>query len=317
MVGERRLISSINNDTNTLIQHHVPESYSTLSLENLKVTTYPENASSVTPVIVVTLDRPRQRNAFTLRAMEDLESLFPKFDVDERVKCVVLTGAGDTFCAGIDLQRGFDAMGRTEKLLDNRDPGGRINLAISRCRKPTIVAMNGSAAGIGMTMTLAADIRIAHASSKYVFPFSQLGITMESNWSFFLPRLIGYSNAIYLLTTSEPQRGDSKFFSSLFHEVYDERERVLSRALEIAILMAEKTSGLASPPTPEETHILESAIGFSISGSSDVKEGVDSFFEKRIPKFEATLEKDGPPIYPWYREVDFGLTRPKKASSKL
>lgn len=155
--------------------------------------------------------------------------------------------------------------------------GGRINLAIFRCRKPTIVAMNGSAAGIGMTMTLTAAIRIAHASSKYVFPFSQRGITMESNSSFFLPRLIGYSKAIYLLTTGEPQRGDSKFFSSLFHEVYDERERVMSRALEIAALVAEKTSGLASflsrelmwrgPPTPEETRILESAIGFYISGS--------------------------------------------------
>ncbi|KAK4495962.1 hypothetical protein PRZ48_013230 [Zasmidium cellare] len=187
--------------------------------------------------------------------------------------------------------------------------------------------MNGSAAGIGMTMTLAAAIRIAHSSSKYAFPFAQRGVTMESNSSFFLPRLIGYSKAIYLLTTGESQRGDSKFFSSLFHEIYDERERVLSRALEIATLIAEKTSGLAGflsrelmwrgPPTPEEAHILESAIGYSISNSSDVKEGVDSFFEKRRPKFEATLEKDGPSIYPWYREVDVGTTRPRKATSKL
>lgn len=100
----------------------VLESYSTLPLENLEVTTSPKDASSVTPVMVVRLDRPQQRSAFTLRAMEDLESLSPMFDVDERVKCVVLTGAGDTFCAGVDLQKGFAALGRTERSLDNRDP---------------------------------------------------------------------------------------------------------------------------------------------------------------------------------------------------
>ena len=99
----------------------VPESYSSLPLEHIKVANHPEDAPGVTPVIVVTLHRPEQRNAFTARMMEDLELVYPKFDVDERVKCIVLTGAGDSFCAGADLQMGFGALGRTERLNDNRD----------------------------------------------------------------------------------------------------------------------------------------------------------------------------------------------------
>jgi enoyl-CoA hydratase/carnithine racemase len=126
-------------------------------------------------------------------------------------------------------------------------------------------------------MTLSAAIRIAHASSKFVFPFAQRGITMESISSFFLPRLIGYSDAIYLLTTGEAQRGDSKFFRSLFHEVHEDRQEVLKRALEIATSVAEKTSGLTSflsrelmwrgPLSPEEAHVLESAIAFPVAQS--------------------------------------------------
>lgn len=99
----------------------VPESYSTLHLEHIKVTNHPEDAPAVTPVQVVTLNRPEQRNAFTARMMEDMELVYPKFDVDERVKCIVLTGAGDSFCAGADLQMGFGALGRAERMMENRD----------------------------------------------------------------------------------------------------------------------------------------------------------------------------------------------------
>ena len=160
-----------------------------------------------------------------------------------------------------------------------------------RCRKPTVVALNGSAAGVAMSISLAGAIRVAHASSKYVFPFSQRGITMESISSFFLPRLIGYSDAIYLLTTGEAQRGDSKFFRSLFHEVCEERSDVLKRALVIATSVAEKTSGWTSylsrelmwrgPSTPEEAFILESAIGFDVSQSRFVLSNSQSCWTAR------------------------------------
>ena len=99
----------------------VPESYSSLPVEHIKVSNHPENAAGVTPVQIITLNRPKQRNAFTARMTEDLILAYNTFDVDERVKCVVLTGAGDSFCAGADLQMGFSALGRAERMQDNRD----------------------------------------------------------------------------------------------------------------------------------------------------------------------------------------------------
>ena len=199
--------------------------------------------------------------------MRDFELVYPMFDLDERVKCVVVTGAGKFFCAGADLDIGvFEFRGEgtgggssgfvsSNYFVDEAQEGwcsdhcgcrgGRLNLCIYRCRKPTIVAFNGSAVGLGMTLGLSAAIRIAHASSKYGFVFARRGITMESNSSFFLPRLIGYSNALYLLTTGDTYRGDSKHFGSLFQEVIEDQAGVLKRALELATTIAEKTSSLA------------------------------------------------------------------------
>jgi enoyl-CoA hydratase/carnithine racemase len=132
------------------------------------------------------------------------------------------------------------------------------------------VALNGPAVGLGLTMTLSSAIRIAHASSKYGFVFSRRGITMESNSAFFLPRLIGFSRAMYLLTTGDVYRGDSKHFGDLFQEVVEEKEEVLSRALELAVEVAGKTSGLAGylnrelmwrgPGTVEEMHLVDSPV---------------------------------------------------------
>jgi enoyl-CoA hydratase/carnithine racemase len=145
-----------------------------------------------------------------------------------------------------------------------------VSLVIHRCRKPTIAALNGSAVGVGMTMTLAATIRIAHTESKYGFPFARRGIVMESNSSFLLPRLVGYSTALYLISTGDTFRGDSKHFSSLFHEVLENKEDVLKRALQLATNIAENVSGMSDnlnrrliwngPNTIEEAHLLESAI---------------------------------------------------------
>jgi enoyl-CoA hydratase/carnithine racemase len=202
--------------------------------------------------------------------------------------------------------------------------GGRLNLCIYRCRKPTIVALNGSAVGLGMTLGLSAAIRIAHASSKYGFVFARRGITMESNSSFFLPRLIGHSNALYLLTTGDTYRGDSKHFGSLFQEVIEDQAGVLKRALELAASIAKNTSVLAGfmnrelmwrgKPSAEETHLLDSAVLYHMFANPDCKEGVQSFLEKRPATFAATLEKDGPPMYPWHAEVDVG-SRPRVRNS--
>jgi enoyl-CoA hydratase/carnithine racemase len=122
-------------------------SYETLPLTHIKATHHPAGSPSATPVIIVTLNRPKNQNAFTGDMMRDFEQVYPMFDLDERVKVIVLTGAGKTFCAGADLDIGFQ--GGKERVMDHRDSGGRVALAIHRCRKQTIVAMQGSAVGGG------------------------------------------------------------------------------------------------------------------------------------------------------------------------
>ncbi|KAM0119464.1 hypothetical protein ACP6JC_003977 [Aspergillus fumigatus] len=137
----------------------IPTSYESLQTTHIKVSHHPAGSPTVTPVVIVTLNRPDKHNAFTLAMAEDLERVFGMFDLDERVKVVVLTGAGKTFCAGADLEIGFGGGRERERTADHRDSGGRVALAIHRCRKPTIAAVQGSAVGVGMTMILPAAIR--------------------------------------------------------------------------------------------------------------------------------------------------------------
>lgn len=245
-----------------------PQSYTTLPVQDISVSHYPEDSPTATPVIIVRLNRPKKLNAFTIAMTDSFETLFPILSIDPRVKCIVLTGSGSAFCAGADLDVGFPV--QNERINDHRDSGGRLNLAIYRCRKPTIVAINGAAVGIGMTMTLSAAIRIAYAKAKCGFPFVRRGITMESNSSFFLPRLIGYSKAVYLTTTGEVYLAESKHFGDLFQEVVERKEDVLPRALELAGAIAGKTSSLAgfltrelmwrNPGSAEGTHLVDSPV---------------------------------------------------------
>ncbi|KAJ5833617.1 hypothetical protein N7474_001928 [Penicillium riverlandense] len=303
----------------------IPFSYESLPTTHIKLNHQPAGAKEATPVVVVTLNRPEKHNAFTLDMMRDFEKVYPMFDVDERVKVVVLTGAGKTFCAGADLEIGFPQT-QKERPVDHRDSGGRLALAIYRCRKPTIVAMQGSAVGLGMTMTLPAAIRIAYERGKYGFVFARRGITMESSSSFFLPRLIGFSRAMYLLTTGGLFPPNSKHFGPLFAETLPHAEKVLPRALELATEVAENVSPLASylnhslmwrgPASAEESHLVDSAVLYHMFSGKDQKEGVGAFFEKRKPDFKATLEEDAPPIFPWWSEVDTG-NRPRAEKPKL
>ncbi|KAL5363605.1 ClpP/crotonase [Aspergillus floccosus] len=294
---------------------NIPQSYETLPLTHVKVSHHPAGAPEATPVVVVSLNRPEKNNAFTMEMMEAFETVYPMLDVDERVKVVVLTGAGKMFCAGADLERGFKDT-KSESALNYRDPGGRLALAIYRCRKPTIAALQGSAVGLGMTMTLPCAIRIACDKAKYGFVFPRCGLTMESSSSFFLPRLIGYSNAMYLLTTGGVFPSNSPHFGRLFAETYPDPDKVVSRALQLASEVAENVSPLASylsrtlmwrnPGTAEEAHVVDSAVLYTMFHGRDVKEGVKAFFEKRKPHFQASLEQDAPPNFPWWSEVGTG-----------
>ncbi|KAJ5623879.1 hypothetical protein N7510_000188 [Penicillium lagena] len=293
----------------------LPSSYEKVSTTgHVTVSHHPAGAPSVTPVIVVTLNRPEKHNAFTGQMMQDFEKLYPMFDVDERVKVIVLTGAGRTFCAGADLDIGFSR--QKENVAEHRDGGGRLALAVHRCRKPTIAAMQGSAVGVGMTMTLPAIIRIAYEKGKYGFVFGRRGIVMESCSSYFLPRLIGHSNASYLVSTGGVFPPNSKHFGDLFNEVLPDPSQVLPRALELASEIADNVSPTSQylnrallwrdTGSAESAHLVESKMIFHTFGSADQKEGVASFFEKRKPSFRANLDDNPPPNFPWWTDVDTG-----------
>lgn len=167
----------------------VPKSYAELAFKEIKVSHVPPSSPTPTPILLVTLYRPKNYNAFTFTMMAELEEIFTLIDVDDRIKCAIVTGDGRMFCAGADLSSGFQ--GGKEDPRDHRDGGGRVALSIHRCRKPIIGALNGSAVGIGITMTLPMTIRIAFEGAKIGFVFARRAIIMEACSSFFLPRLIG------------------------------------------------------------------------------------------------------------------------------
>ncbi|KAJ6043054.1 Enoyl-CoA hydratase AKT3-1 [Penicillium canescens] len=297
----------------------IPDSYESLDLTHVKVSHYPLGSPTATPVVIVTLNRPEKNNAFTPHMADSLELAFQTFHLDQRVKAIVLTGAGRMFCAGSDLGIGFSNEGRA---VDFRDIGGRVALAMHRCHKPTIVALNGSAVGVGMTMTLPAAIRICHETSKYGFVFTRRGLTIESCASYFLPRLIGLSRAMSLISTGGVYPGNSKYFGDLFTETLSNAAQVLPRSLELAQEMAENVSPLAlsmsqalmweGPSSPEAAHLLESRVFHHMAGQSDYTEGVSSFLEKRKANFQCDPHEHSPLSYPWWSEVDINV-EPKKS----
>lgn len=174
-------------------QISIPKSYRDLAYKEIRLSHVPEELSTVTPIILVTLYRPNKYNAFTNTMMTELVDAFTLIDVDPRVKCAIVTGHGRMFCAGADLDTGFK--GGEEAVREHRDGGGRVALAIHRCRKPVIGALQGSAVGIGITMTLPMSIRIAWEGAKIGFVFARRGLVMEACSSYYLPRLIGYDTS--------------------------------------------------------------------------------------------------------------------------
>ncbi|KAF2150819.1 enoyl-CoA hydratase/isomerase family protein [Myriangium duriaei CBS 260.36] len=291
----------------------LPSSYASLPYTQIRLSHHPSTSPTPTPVIVLTLNRPDKYNAFTEPTMaEELVDAFTLLDLDDRVRAIVVTGAGRMFCAGADLTSGFKAAATQTR--DHRDGGGRVALAIHRCRKPVIGAINGSAVGIGITMTLPMAIRIAYKGAKIGFVFARRGLVMEACSSFFLPRLIGWSRATHLVTTAATYPADHKLLDQLFSETLDRAEDVLPRALEIATDVAENTSAVSQavmrdlmwrgPLSAEQTHLLDSRIIFDLFTSKDNKEGVQSFMEKRAVKFTGTMQNDAPSAWPWWDYID-------------
>ncbi|WYZ44386.1 hypothetical protein EsH8_VII_000822 [Colletotrichum jinshuiense] len=289
------------------------DSYNTLSLPQIRLSHHPSTSPTPTPVIILALDRPSARNAFTDQMASSLARAYALLSSDPRVKCVVLTGSdpeNKTFCAGMDLHSPVALPGTRDA---HRDTGGVVALAMHNCAKPVIAAINGSAVGVGITMTLPASVRVVSRSARVGFVFARRGFNMEACSSFYLPRLVGAGPALHLVTTGAVYPADSPLLRNLFSEIV-EPNQVLPRALAIAEDVAANTSTVAvrvmrdmilrGPDSPEEAHLLESKIFFDLFNGKDSKEGMDSFMQKRPPHFEGTLEKDAPSAYPWWKERD-------------
>lgn len=291
------------------------ESYNSLIFEQIRLTHVPSLSPQPTPVILVTLYRPNKYNAFTDTMAKELVRAFDLLSADHRVKAIVVTGHGKMFCAGADLDspEGLSNTRAEENAETHRDGGGTVALAIHRCTKPVIGAINGSAVGVGITMTLPMNIRVVSEKAKIGFVFARRGIVMEACSSFFLPKLVGYGRAMHLITTGAVYPASSGLFEGLFSEIVP-LEAVLPRALEIAEDVAKNTSNVSTHlmkdmiwrglGTAEETHLLDSKVLWDVFAGKDKKEGVESFLGKREPEFKGTMKDDAPNVWPWWDPID-------------
>jgi enoyl-CoA hydratase/carnithine racemase len=258
-------------------------------------------------VMTITLNRPERLNAYNLTMHEELLAAFDEVDADDGVRVVILTGAGRGFCAGADLGAGADTFDRTDKhdLETHRDGGGELTQRIFRCRKPVIAAINGPATGVGLTMTLPCDFRLASTASKMGFVFTQRGIAPDACSSWFTPRVVGINQALDWFLTGRVFSAEEAFDKGLVSELLAP-EALLPRAQEIARSIADKTSAVSAAivrrllwqmlgaADPADAFRKESMALYYMGGGADAREGVTSFLEKRPANFTMSVAREYP-----------------------
>lgn len=276
-------------------------------------------------ILTITLNRPDQLNAFTTVMADELVDAFTRAGADDDVAAVVVTGSGRAFCAGMDLSVDGNVFGldetQTPSLADLhdrfddpaivagvRDTGGRVALTIYACPKPVIAAINGPAVGIGATMTLPMDVRLASESARIGLVFGRLGIVPEACSTWFLPRIVGISRALELVYAADILTGAEALEAGLVRSVHAPDE-LLPAAYDLARKFTRNRSPVATAlarqmmyrnsaqPHPVEAHRIDSLAVFWTS-VGDGKEGVASFLEKRDPDFRGRAS-EMPPFYPW------------------
>jgi enoyl-CoA hydratase/carnithine racemase len=277
-------------------------------------------------VLTLQLNRPDQMNSFTVEMANELVDFFTKASDDDAIGVVVVTGTGRAFCAGMDLSREGNVFGLDESLSPTlqdlqergeesvikdtvRDTGGRVTLSIFDCKKPVIAAINGAAVGIGLTMTLAMDIRLVSEKAKMGFVFGKLGIVNEACSSWFLPRIVGMQQALEWVYTSDIFGAQEALAGRLVKAVYAP-DQLLAEAQALALRMIKGKSPIATAlmrqmmyrnsaaPHPRDAHNVDSLAMFYTS-IADGKEGVNAFLETRDTAFTGRASQM-PDFYPWW-----------------
>ncbi len=267
-------------------------------------------------VLQLTLHRPEKLNAYTGQMQTELIRAFAHADRADEVRAIVVTGAGRGFCAGADLSSGGETFASSDTPEHYRDGGGQTSLAIYKSTKPVIAAINGPAVGVGITMTLPMDIRLASERARIGFVFTRRGMVPEACSSFFLPRIVGISRASEWMLTGRVFDAEEALRGGLVSRVLPHAE-LLPAAHRIAREIAENTSPVSVALTrqmlwrqlpdssPMMAHRIESQGIFHRGRSADAAEGVTSFLEKRPPRFPMKPSSDMPPYYPWWEEEDY------------
>jgi enoyl-CoA hydratase/carnithine racemase len=278
-------------------------------------------------VLTLTLNRPDDLNSFTVEMAHELIDAFNRASDDDDVGAIIVTGAGRAFCAGMDLSAEGNVFGLNEALQPSvddmnlrledpqmidgvRDTGGRVTLAIYNCKKPVIGAINGAAVGIGATMTLAMDIRLVSEKAKIGFVFGKIGITPEACSTWFLPKIVGISQALEWVYSTDIISADEAVSARLAKSAHAPDDLLpAATALATKFITNRSPVGIAlarqmmyrnsGQPDPLEAHRIDSLSMFYTS-IGDGKEGVASFLEKREPDFTSKASLM-PPFYPWWR----------------
>lgn len=272
-------------------------------------------------ILTIMLNRPERLNAYTLTMCNELIDAFSRADADDDVRVVIVTGAGRAFCAGADLSPDGAGGERrpgepAEDIEEYRDLAGRLTLPIYDLKKPVIAAINGPAVGVGITMTLAMDIRLASENARMGFVFTRRGLVAEGASHWFLPRIAGMGKAAEWILSGRVFGAQEALVHGLVTEVLPP-DALIPRAREIALEIAQNTSAISvalcrqlllkmvGADHPMEAHKIESKGVEWTYQQADAREGIMSFLEKRPPNFTMKPSTDMPDFYPWWTERPF------------
>ncbi len=275
-------------------------------------------------IATITLHRPEKMNAYTRVMMQEMIDAFDLVDGDDDVRAVIVTGHGEkAFCAGADLtpDDGGQVFSSGDEVADlsdprGRDSGGRMTLRIFQCKKPVIGAINGVAVGVGATMQLPMDFRLASKTARYGFVFARRGIVPEAASSWFLPRLVGMQQAMEWCMTGRVFDAQEALDGGLVRSLHEPGE-LLDAARALAREIADNTAPVSVAMTramlwrlsaanhPMEAHKIDSRAIYRRSRSGDAKEGIASFLKKRDPVYPDRVSADMPDFYPWWDKAEY------------